>query len=196
MNSLAVTFLAALALSRRSSRAAMSYIAIAGVVFIAAHAFQFTTYLPSLQAQARRMATETSGPASVDVSTLATHAPIAAPFGFADETGYALAQRGLLAPVFYLATVVTPAQLAADEASLDHANAVLAESPAQLVATPRAPGPIDLRRREMFPLQLRSRRKIEPFASELAAYIDANFGQAGQVGRYILLVRKSGTVAK
>jgi len=196
MNSLAVTFLAALALSRRSSRAAMSYIAIVGVVFIAAHAFLFTAYLPALQAQARRMATGTSAPASVDVSTLATCAPIAAPFGFVDETGYALAQRGLLAPVFYRQPVVSPAQLAADEASLDHANAVLAESSAQLVATPRAPRSIDLRPLEMFPLYLRSRGKIESFASELNAYIDANFGQARQVGPYILLVRKSGTVAK
>ncbi|HEY5432374.1 MAG TPA: hypothetical protein VIL06_03085, partial [Coriobacteriia bacterium] len=68
--------------------------------------------------------------------------------------------------------------------------------PGQLVATRRAPRPIDLRAIEMFPLHLRFRRKIEPFASELAAYIDVNFGQAGQVGRYILCVRKSGTVAK
>jgi len=198
MNSLVIVFLAALALGRRSPRACLQYVTLVAVVFAAAHVLQFSyQYAPRLRVEVGRGVLGAPRPDRLkasDVSRLAGFQPIAAPFGFMDDTGFQLADRGWLATNFYLHPAMSADELRREEASIGGARGILVQSRAQLDPAKVGqafPTRLDMLGLAMFPITLQLRPQPQPYAQAFAVYLGAHYREKGPIGHYILYERLS-----
>ncbi len=135
-------------------------------------------------------------PVEPDLAALARYRPLAAPLGFADGTGLALAERGWLGSPYFRGVPFTRKQLDTMERHLDRADHILLDkATAAALRGGRSPAPgrsVGAKNfvRLMWPESFPRVNETPDLAQELREYLAKHYRAAAETGRYTVLERK------
>jgi len=218
-----VALLAFATLARRSSRVFAAFALAYGVVFLSAHVIALSedygaalveaavsrpelTYLQVLSianffgvdaGMIKTMVIRAARFSHPDATPFERYAPLAAPAGFRNGLGFALAARGWLAPAYFRGTPFTPAQLDVEIASLeptrdlivpdDYAEALRAARPAD--PPPETLGGFRYWALLMWPQRFPERHVQPDLSRRLMAWVGQRYHAVATIGGYTVLQR-------